>query len=93
MVKGIGEKGKTLRPWGIPRPGAGTIQGTRSLSRRKGPCPRSSRHLGISRGAGGHGRLLRYMLMEIDRPPLPKRGLTTLLRVEPKEKLKPTENE
>jgi hypothetical protein len=48
---------------------------------------------GISRGVGGHGRLLRYMLMEIDRPPFPNRGLTTLLRVEPKEKLKPTENE
>jgi len=34
-----------------------------------------------------------HMLMEIDRPPFPKRGLTTLLRVEPNEKLNPAENE
>jgi len=33
------------------------------------------------------------MLMEMLRPPFPKRGLTTLLRVEPKEKFRPTENE
>jgi hypothetical protein len=33
-----------------------------------------------------------YMLMEMLRPPLPKRGLTALLR-EPKEKFNPTENE
>jgi len=38
-------------------------------------------------------RLGPYMLIEMLRPPLPNRGLTTLLRVEPKEKLKPAENE
>ncbi len=34
-----------------------------------------------------------YMPIEILRPPLPNRGLTTWLRVEPKEKLKPTDSE
>ena len=33
------------------------------------------------------------MLIEMLRPPLPNRGLTTLLRVEPKEKFSPTEKE
>jgi hypothetical protein len=33
------------------------------------------------------------MLIEMLRPPLPNLGLTTLLRVEPKEKFSPTENE
>jgi hypothetical protein len=33
------------------------------------------------------------MLIEMLWPPLPKRGLTTLLRVEPKPKFRPMENE
>ena len=45
------------------------------------------------RGVGGLDRPRRYMLMDMLRPPLPNLGLTTLLRVEPKEKFSPTENE
>lgn len=48
---------------------------------------------GSSGVRGGFARLGRYMLMEMLRPPLPKRGLTTLLRVEPKEKFRPIEKE
>ncbi len=65
------------------------IPGTQSLFKRKGLCP----EFPPVRGLGGLGRLSRYMLMEMLRPPLPNRGLTTLLRVDPKEKFRPIENE
>ena len=64
-----------------------------SKSRARKQAPAGAPAGADGRGAEGADARRSYMLIEMDRPPLPKRGLTTLLLVEPKEKFSPTETE
>jgi hypothetical protein len=87
MVKTNGAEGKSRGVREFPAPNNGIPWDTIPFQ-EKGVMSGNSRA-----PRNSCGRIRRYMLMEMLLPPLPKRGLTTLLRVEPKEKLSPTEKE